>query len=170
MTRLPCFLFLLSLGCVWMNSPGDALAQGRAAIAIKKNDKNGDGRVSRDEWRKSKKIFKKIDGDGYLTLQEFQTKFGESPISTNAGPSSAKPSGDGLINVQDLDDVTKAAFIGSFRKREHELARGMVESHLIPVYPANASCPKIDHIFGEPWRGPVPNKWHSGADIPAAWD
>ncbi len=129
---------------------------------------------------KPKKIFNEIDvnGDGFLTREEFQLRFGETPSAAEGEPNKQSPasasvvaagSKDGVISVRDLDDVTKAAFIGFFRKREHERARGMLESSLIPVYPANASCPKIDHIFGEPWRGPVPDKWHSGADIPAAW-
>ena len=70
-----------------------------------------------------------------------------------------------------LDPVTRAAFLRN-RVREHEITRGLMESGLIPVYPMNAVCPEIDHIFGEPWRGPVHLRRssatrHHGADIPA---
>ncbi len=66
-------LLLLALVIVWPGFSGNADAEERSAIAIKKNDKNGDGRVSRREWRKPKKIFNEIDvnGDGFLTREEF---------------------------------------------------------------------------------------------------
>ena len=77
----------------------------------------------------------------------------------------------GGAELADLDPVTQGAFLLD-RVREHEIARGLMESGLIPGYPANARCPKIDHIFGEPWRGPVHRRRsnatrHHGADIPA---
>ena len=85
------------------------------------------------------------------------------------GAATAK--GSGGATRADLDPVTQGAFLLD-RVREHEIARGLMESGLIPVYPGNARCPKIDHIFGEPWRGPVHLRRssatrHHGADIPA---
>ena len=59
--------------------PVDAHAQdARAKRAVKKNDRDGDGRVSRREWRKSCDIFDSIDtdGDGFLTFGEFRARFG----------------------------------------------------------------------------------------------
>ena len=56
-----------------------ALAQGKdPATAIKKFDKNGDGRVSRKEWKRDPDTFGEIDtdGDGFLTLEEFKARFG----------------------------------------------------------------------------------------------
>lgn len=75
-----------------------------------------------------------------------------------------------VISAKKLDPGTKAAFFRKFKTRKDELARGVVESTLIPVYPDDAGCKKVDHIFGEPWQGPIPNRRHMGADIPAAWD
>ncbi len=66
--------------------------------------------------------------------------------------------------------MTKGAFTGRFRNREHENARGLIESDLIPLYLRNASCPEVYHIFGEPWEGAIAGKRHVGADIPAPWD
>jgi len=52
-------------------------------MAIQKNDKDGDGKVGRDEWRKSPSIFDQIDTDtdGFLTLEEFDARFsGKSQV------------------------------------------------------------------------------------------
>ena len=53
-------------------------AEDRAARALKKNDRDKDGRVSRGEWKKSGDIFEAIDtdGDGFLILDEFRDRFG----------------------------------------------------------------------------------------------
>lgn len=66
----------------------------------------------------------------------------------------------------DLDEVTRGAFLPKGRSREHEMARGLFETGLQPVYPKNARCPEIDHVYGEAWRGPVRGVWHEGVDIP----
>ncbi len=89
-------------------------------------------------------------------------------ISLSVSPSYSQASD--VISVKKLDPGTKKTFFKKMKSREVELARGVVESNLIPVYPADAGCQKIDHIFGEPWRGPVPNRRHMGADIPANWN
>lgn len=73
----------------------------------------------------------------------------------------------GGATLDDLDPVTRGAFLPRERIREHEVARGLFESGLEPLYPKDARCPAIDHIFGEPWRGPMRGVRHHGADIPA---
>jgi murein DD-endopeptidase MepM/ murein hydrolase activator NlpD len=78
--------------------------------------------------------------------------------------------GDDLVDFKSLDKVTKGAFTGKFSNRDHQIERGLLESKLIPVYPEGADCPKIDHIYGEAWQGPVAGKFHTGTDIPAWWD
>jgi len=65
---------------IFFDAPSNiAHAQGgkNPKMAIKLNDKNGDGKVSRSEWRKSASIFDEIDtnGDGYLTVKEFKARF-----------------------------------------------------------------------------------------------
>jgi hypothetical protein len=77
---------------------------------------------------------------------------------------------DGKIHYKKLDKMTKSAFLNKFMKRDNQIARGLLESTLIPIYPEGLKCHKIDHIFGEPWKGPVPDRFHTGADIPAPWD
>ncbi|MBT3446346.1 MAG: amidohydrolase family protein [Candidatus Thioglobus sp.] len=57
---------------VWAKNP---------EMAVKKKDRNGDGKVSLDEWPKSEFIFNKIDfnGDGFITANEFAIKWGMLP-------------------------------------------------------------------------------------------
>ena len=58
---------------------------------LKALDKNEDGRVGPDEWRKGADIFNKIDadGDGYLSLRELAAFF--KAKSDGDQPSAAKP-------------------------------------------------------------------------------
>jgi len=78
-----------------------------------------------------------------------------------------QPALPGSAPLDALDPVTRGAFLPRQRSREHEVARGLFETGLEPVYPAAARCPAIDHPFGEPWRGPMQGVRHHGADIPA---
>ena len=50
----------------------------RVTRAIEKNDRDGNGKISRGEWKKSKNIFNAIDadGDGFLNLGESRARFG----------------------------------------------------------------------------------------------
>ncbi len=135
--------------------------QDRRTIVMKKNDKNGDGRISREEWGGAAKMFDRldVDKDGFLTFDELGARFAAGG-QFNQG---------NIIALKMLDDATRAGFLRRFGSIKDSEARGQVESNLIPVYPENAACPRIDHIFGEKWQGPQDSK-HSGADIPAAWD
>jgi len=76
--QIPLFV-VLSITAAFLTAslPAPVYAQGRGGKAIEKFDKNGDGMVSRDEWRKSGAAFEKIDGDGdgQLTAEEFKAFF-----------------------------------------------------------------------------------------------
>lgn len=178
-TALLVAVLAFGLALVAAGLPTDAWAQGKnPKRAIKKNDSDGDGQVSRDEWPKSAEVFDQIDadGDGYLTLREFKMFFdggGPKKKQTSDSAGVAKPSGaatGGKVGRQALDPVTKGAFFQKLGQVEDQEARGLLESTLEPIYPKDLRCPQIDHVFGEDWRGPVPNRKHTGADIPARWD
>ena len=69
-----CRPFVISLViCIAGVMSGEALAKKDPELAVKDRDKNGDGRVGRDEWDGTVDIFTKIDanGDNYLTVNEF---------------------------------------------------------------------------------------------------
>ena len=80
---------------------GEALAKKNPELAVKNRDKNGDGRVGRDEWDGTAEIFAKIDGDkgrtgqwdyltvDYLTVDEFSVHF-KALESSNTGKKTKK--------------------------------------------------------------------------------
>ena len=70
---------------------GEALAKKNPELAVKNRDKNGDGRVGRDEWDGTAEIFAKIDanGDNYLTVDEFSVHF-KALESSNTGKKTKK--------------------------------------------------------------------------------
>ncbi len=89
---------------------GSAFAQGgkNPKTALKKNDKNKDGKVSRKEWRKSSDIFDRIDTnkDDYLTLKEFKNSF-----SGEEEPDNAKNEGSpSKIESNNPHKISRAAY------------------------------------------------------------
>jgi murein DD-endopeptidase MepM/ murein hydrolase activator NlpD len=142
---------------------------------LEKFDKNEDGKIARKEWKKPGDVFDAIDenADGFLSESELETYFSKEDQPTGNSKEQAQSSGTqgdkSLVDINAIDLETKIAFKGIADKPQSQV-RGLLESTLTPIYPDKYICPKIDHIFGEPWRGPIPNRLHTGADIPANWD
>ena len=68
-----------------------AMAQGSAPpeVMIQNQDKDGDGLISRDEWRGPPQNFDNIDkdGDGFLSLEELKgRKQAGAPAKSGGGP------------------------------------------------------------------------------------
>jgi hypothetical protein len=85
----------------------------------------------------------------------------------------AKESGckDGLVDGATLDRVTKCA-IGRFKKCDIKdaVSRGLFETGLRPVFPAGASCRKIDEGYAIDYRNKRKRQmYHGGIDMPAPW-
>lgn len=150
---------LLVSGCAKTSQSMDGLD--RADKIVKKLDTDDNGKISIDEWKKSKSIFKDKDlnNDGFITADELRNNAKQNVANLQD-----------IIPFEQLDDITKGAFIAKFGKRDYQIQRGLIESTLTPIYPKEYYCPKIDHIFGEPWKGPIPNRFHMGTDIPAPWN
>jgi len=83
---------------------------------IEKRDRDGDGKISPDEWHKSFKVFNKIDkdGDGFLTAEDF-AKHWEVPLpdrgqSTEAsGANSSDEGGDPIDRAKALLKESRVA-------------------------------------------------------------
>jgi len=158
---------------------GDGGARPTAAGMIKHMDTDGDGRISKAEFQGRMRPFSDFDqdGDGYATAAEIdavlkaQQGTNASGMAGNQGGQNRPADPSGGATMRDLDEVTRGAFLNK-RVRAHEIERGLIESTLTPDYPADAACPRVDHVFGEPWQGPVNSRRsnatrHHGADIPA---
>lgn len=155
-----------------MATPGLSQAQGRAERSIKKNDVDGDGRVSRDEWRKGGRRFKKIDTDrdGYITLEEFRERFDET-AGEEESASEPETLLDGQTTRDALDEETLCA-IGRSRRCDINVAidRGLFETGLRPVFPENAECRDIDEQYAISYTYKRNREnYHGGIDMPAPW-
>ncbi|MBT3307409.1 MAG: peptidoglycan DD-metalloendopeptidase family protein [Alphaproteobacteria bacterium] len=152
---------------------GKAMAQGKnPKMVIKKFDRDDDGKVSKEEWKRDPSMFDEIDtdGDGYLTVKEFKVRFSGGKKGGKKKTAGEGKTGGNIISKEDLNPDTLSGFRRKPGSRPQQIEIGLLETNLNPVYPDDLLCPEIDHIYGEPWQGPKPNTWHSGADIPSAWD
>jgi hypothetical protein len=159
---------ILLSGIVVLGLPGLSPAGDRATRAMEKNDADGDDRISRDEWRKRPRAFKKIDTDkdGYLSIGELRARFGGP---AEAAPEDGSPTLDGQTTRADLDEETLCG-IARGRKCDIKLAirRGLFETGLRPRFPDGLDCRGID----EQWAISYTHKrdrenYHGGIDMPA---
>lgn len=152
-------------------------ANPRADTLMKSYDTNADGKISADEWLGNKRRLQKIDvnGDGFVTAQELVEAFDK--LGEGAGPN---PGGDlggapasatepHKVDVSQLKNVNRMAFLNPKTPKDQLNSAGMQESTLSPTFPGGVHCYAIDHVFGEKWKGPT-DTLHSGADIPAPYD
>ena len=78
-----CMVVLQSavIGALLLVAPGGSTAQDKKNPykAVSKGDRNGDGKIGLDEWKRSPEIFKKIDKDqdGFLSPEDFAKHWGQ---------------------------------------------------------------------------------------------
>ena len=170
-------VLLVAVVVTWAWSAFPAFAQSPSpAMVMKKFDRNGDGRITRREWKGPGNAFKKFDQDGnkYLTRKELEARLGgggngdgksrttaAAPPTTQATPAKAMS-----------EDI--AAFSPIKAKLDVMQARGFVATGLTPVYPADADCPPGTSDFASRTRSDGSRRsrkfykgFHGGYDIPA---
>lgn len=156
---------------------GIAHANPRVDALMKSYDANEDGRISTDEWLGNKRRFQKIDvnGDGFVTAQELADAF--EKLDEGAGPNPGGNQSGAVasvtephkVDVSQLKNTSRMAFLNPKTPKDQLNAAGMQESTLSPTFPGGVRCYAIDHVFGEKWKGPA-DTLHSGSDIPAPYD
>ncbi len=139
-------------------------------------DRDGDGRISRAEWKGPVERFEQWDAnkDGFLEPKEFppalrQQSKEEPSVTKQVSP--VKSAGmSNLIEGGSVKGPHRRAigFPGGISKEDLRAA-GMDVSGVATVFPDGSKCFGIDHVFGEQWQGPA-DTLHSGADIPAPLD
>jgi murein DD-endopeptidase MepM/ murein hydrolase activator NlpD len=148
---------LLSIFISFLVLSYPAEARKSASGALSKMDLDGDGRLSKSEWRK-KRVFGAIDrdGDGYLSYAELQSFFGEKSVSGN--PDVALP------DPVSLSAVRRAGFDNV----QDQKNRGLFETGLKPAWPDSVQCRSIDEWFAKDYTPKRPKEsYHGGIDIPA---
>lgn len=160
----------------------------RASRILKKQDQNGDGNISRQEWTRSGSRFRQIDTDGdkAITLDELRTVFGgggEKRRDKNNKDSSARNEGDdpkltaimtgregeaeiGAISLTDLCAMSRGERCGN----KDAIAYGLIATGLVARFPDNAKCRKIDDYYSMDYTHKRNREsFHGGADIPAPY-
>lgn len=148
---------------------------------FKRADTNGDGKLSRDEWRR-RGNFDRLDADrdGTLSLAEVRALYeGHSEKSYDwPPPGFARPPPEtdasaaaDLVDSDSLDRKTRCA-IGRGRKCKPKapVKRGLFETGLGPVFPEGAVCPGIDDTFALDYGFKRRREaYHGGIDLPVRW-
>ncbi|ODB93224.1 hypothetical protein A3194_00530 [Candidatus Thiodiazotropha endoloripes] len=127
-----------------------------AAGALKKMDRNGDNRLSYEEWRK-KRLFKRIDidGDNYLDVNELKRFFGEAVEGVNPGS---------LPDNKTISAIRRSKFDDPQDLKE----KGLIATGLYPVWPKGIACRGIDETYAMDYSHKRPKQaYHGGIDLPA---
>ncbi len=150
-------LLLIALLGIFLTHQPVAHAQKRSATVMEKLDKDGDGKISRKEWRK-KNIFNDVDldKDGSVSLDELKQRFGEKEAEAGNAGNLPDPVSMAAIRRAKYDDVA------------HLKSRGLFETGLKPAWPEDVSCRGIDEWYGQDYSSKRPKEsYHGGIDLPA---
>jgi hypothetical protein len=141
-------------------------------------DADGDGKISRGEFRGRRRPFDSFDtdGDGFITRQEIETVFGGGTRSQGMKGQKFQrgrvgPTLDGQTTIDVLDEETLCG-IGRGRRCDIQIAvkRGLFETGLTPVFPKGLDCPGIDEAWAIDYTYKRDREnYHGGIDMPATY-
>ena len=137
-------------------------------MAVKKLDRDGDGKVSRREWKKKpSSVFDEIDtnADGLLTKEEFAARFSGTAASAPVGKNDEKDSG--------TRDPSQNPLHPAAARDLHERT-GLFNTGVVTIYPQDIRCLEVKSFFGDKTRYDGSQRtlrgyhgYHSGFDISA---
>lgn len=174
-------LFLFLSGLLLFSATGLPQERDRVGGDFRRADKDGDGKLSRDEWRR-RGNFERLDADrsGYLVLPEVRAMYeGHSerlydwppPGFERSAPEHDPSTVTELVDSSSLDRMILCA-IGRGRQCDPKapVERGLFETGLGPVFPENAVCHGIDDYFALDYTFKRNSEaYHGGIDLPARW-
>ena len=144
-------------------------------------DKDGDGKLDRDEWR-PRGNFERLDADadGTLVLAEVRAMYeGHSERSYDWPPPGLERSAPeydpgaarDLVDSSALEPATLCAISrGRDCDPRTPVGRGLFETGLWPMFPENAACHGIDDYFALDYTFKRDREaYHGGIDLPARW-
>jgi len=173
---------LAALPLAFAAAPAAAATEDRAPKDFQRNDGDGDGRLSRAEWRR-RGNFERLDtnGDGFLGLEEIRPHYGVPNVHGTppwAGyappPAPSGPAEDGSVKKAKIasDKLSKETRCAIARLKKCDAAaatgRGLLATGLGPVFPKEAACQGIDDYFAMDYGFKRSREtYHGGIDMPA---
>ncbi len=165
------------INIAFMGGIYEAAAKDRVARDFGLMDKDGDDKISVEEWNRRGNFNRlDLDADGYLNLAEVRALYRaawkenkSSAIKPLAGEILTEI--DGRVPEGMLSKEVRCA-IGRFRRCDPKssVERGLFPTGLGPVFPRNASCRGIDDYYAMPYGFKRKrDSYHGGIDMPAPW-
>ena len=162
---------------------GKSKSKGRDRVGgdFERADKDGDGKLSRAEWRRRGNFARlDTDGDGSLSLGEVRVMYAGHDEKSYDWPPQGMPATEPVMDPSAENDLVgkdaldRETLCGLGRGRECSpkiaIDRGLFETGLGPEFPENAVCPGIDDYYAQDYTFKRSREaYHGGIDMPVRW-